>query len=201
MKLGLKAHGILKEEQMHKHKRCGDRVKEKIKTLQELIPNSHKLLDPPLVKVLDDVIEYIKTLEQQVQTMTMGGGAPYRALYMPPIRYQGMLVPLFSPHMVMRPSMGTDIGFGMGMYSMYPPMSAVTGLHPLYGSGFRPVPLLQQLRYNSSQLMTAVCSISVAPSIYVARCSTQRESSSQPPVTRIADDIHHMPSQVHSFLN
>ncbi|CAK9140329.1 unnamed protein product, partial [Ilex paraguariensis] len=154
-------------------------------------------------------------------TITMGGGAPYQALYMPTTGYQGLQRPPFSPYVSMRPrmgmGMGIDIGFGLEMYRMpcssilpcsirvpspilNQSMSTVTNLPGLNGSGAFPIPQVQQLKLNSSQLFLAQSSTSTTPSIYVTRCTTQGESSSRT-MPRIADENHHLSSQVHSFLS
>ncbi|KAL0422147.1 UNVERIFIED_CONTAM: Transcription factor PIF3 [Sesamum latifolium] len=91
-------------------RRRRDRINEKMRALQELIPNCNKA---DKASMLDEAIEYLKTLQLQVQIMSMGAG-----LCMPPMMFPtGMQhmhpahVPHFSP---MGVGMGMGMGFGMG---------------------------------------------------------------------------------------
>ncbi|KAK3030393.1 hypothetical protein RJ639_038921 [Escallonia herrerae] len=120
-------------------RRRRDRINEKMRALQELIPNCNKfkfsklglklttvcLFSPPKTptpkvdkaSMLDEAIEYLKTLQLQVQIMSMGAG-----LYMPPMMLPAGMqhmhpahLPHFSP---MGIGMGMGMGFGMGMVDM-----------------------------------------------------------------------------------
>ncbi|KAK6139475.1 hypothetical protein DH2020_026789 [Rehmannia glutinosa] len=112
----------------------GDRINEKMRALQELIPNCNKA---DKASMLDEAIEYLKTLQLQVQIMSMGGG-----LCMPQMMFPtGMQhmhpahIPHFSP---MGVGMGMGMGFGMGMLDMH-------GGSPIF-----PVPPLQAPHFPSS---------------------------------------------------
>ncbi|CAL5193911.1 unnamed protein product [Lathyrus oleraceus] len=68
-------------------RRRRDRINEKMKALQELIPQSNK---SDKASMLDEAIEYLKSLQLQVQMMSMGCGMvpmmfPGIQQYMPPI--------------------------------------------------------------------------------------------------------------------
>ncbi|XP_073140052.1 transcription factor PIF1-like [Henckelia pumila] len=78
-------------------RRRRDRINEKMKTLQELIPRCNK---SDKASMLDEAIEYLKSLQLQVQMMSMGCG-------MVPMMYPGM-----QQYM---PVMGMGMGMGMGM--------------------------------------------------------------------------------------
>ncbi|XP_004247109.1 transcription factor PIF1 isoform X1 [Solanum lycopersicum] len=78
-------------------RRRRDRINEKMKALQELIPRCNKT---DKASMLDEAIEYLKSLQLQVQMMSMGCG-------MVPMMYPGM-----QPYM---PPMGMGMGMGMGM--------------------------------------------------------------------------------------
>ncbi|XP_074577111.1 transcription factor PIF4-like [Curcuma longa] len=54
-------------------RRRRDRINERMKALQELIPHSNKT---DKASMLDDAIEYLKSLQLQVQKMWMGSGMP-----------------------------------------------------------------------------------------------------------------------------
>ncbi|KAL0553915.1 hypothetical protein IC582_007819 [Cucumis melo] len=80
-------------------RRRRDRINEKMKALQELIPRCNKA---DKASMLDEAIEYLKTLQLQVQMMSMGCG-------MVPMMYPG--VQQFMPPM----GMGLGMGMGIGM--------------------------------------------------------------------------------------
>ncbi|KAB1205605.1 putative pectinesterase/pectinesterase inhibitor 60 [Morella rubra] len=121
-----------------------DRIKEKMRALQELIPNSNK---SDRASMLDDAIEYLKALKLQVQMMSTGGETLCQVPYMPPAGIQSTRIPHLRP------------GFGMGMISMsystgfpmipVPPMSLhrssspAAGFYWISGPAALPVPRLQ----------------------------------------------------------
>ncbi|KAM7270878.1 hypothetical protein ACFE04_030092 [Oxalis oulophora] len=78
-------------------RRRRDRINEKMKALQELIPRCNK---SDKASMLDEAIEYLKSLQMQVQMMSMGCG----------------MVPMMFPgaQQYMTP-MGMGFGMGMGM--------------------------------------------------------------------------------------
>ncbi|KAI3449857.1 hypothetical protein Pfo_006522 [Paulownia fortunei] len=78
-------------------RRRRDRINEKMRALQELIPRCNK---SDKASMLDEAIEYLKSLQMQVQMMSMGCG-------MVPMMYPGM-----QQYM---PAMGMGMGMGMGM--------------------------------------------------------------------------------------
>ncbi|XP_038887610.1 transcription factor PIF1-like [Benincasa hispida] len=80
-------------------RRRRDRINEKMKALQELIPRCNKA---DKASMLDEAIEYLKTLQLQVQMMSMGCG-------MMPMMFPG--VQQFMPPM----GMGLGMGMGTGM--------------------------------------------------------------------------------------
>ncbi|XP_078163130.1 transcription factor PHYTOCHROME INTERACTING FACTOR-LIKE 13-like isoform X2 [Carex rostrata] len=61
-------------------RRRRDRINEKMRALQELIPHCNKT---DKASILDEAIEYLKSLQMQVQIMWMGSG-------MPPMMYPGV---------------------------------------------------------------------------------------------------------------
>ncbi|KAK0591859.1 hypothetical protein LWI29_009272 [Acer saccharum] len=131
-----------------------DRINEKMRSLQELIPNCNKV---DKASMLDEAIEYLKTLQLQVQIMSMGAG-----LYMPPMMFPSGMQRMHAAHMAHFPpmgiGMGMGIGFGMGMPDMNggssgchmvpvpqmhgahfpgPPVSGPAALHGMAGSNFQ----------------------------------------------------------------
>ncbi|XAR49224.1 hypothetical protein NMG60_11032344 [Bertholletia excelsa] len=87
-------------------RRRRDRINEKMRALQELIPNCNKT---DKASMLDEAIEYLKTLQLQVQIMSMGAG-----LYMPPMMLPTGMQHLHAAHMAHFPSMRIGMGAGMG---------------------------------------------------------------------------------------
>ncbi|CAJ1968312.1 unnamed protein product [Sphenostylis stenocarpa] len=78
-------------------RRRRDRINEKMKALQELIPRCNK---SDKASMLDEAIEYLKSLQLQVQMMSMGCG----------------MVPMMFPGMQQyMPPMGMGVGMEMGM--------------------------------------------------------------------------------------
>lgn len=120
-------------------RRRRDRINEKMRALQELIPNCNKA---DKASMLDEAIEYLKTLQLQVQIMSMGAG-----LCIPPVMFPPGIqimhpahVPHFSPM-----GMGMGMGFGTSMLDMnggasprcpifpVPTMQATQFSHPMSG--------------------------------------------------------------------
>lgn len=88
-------------------RRRRDRINEKMRALQELIPNCNKV---DKASMLDEAIEYLKTLQLQVQIMSMGAG-----LYMPPMMFPAGMQHMHAPRMAHFSPMGLGMGMGMGM--------------------------------------------------------------------------------------
>ncbi|TKY61609.1 Transcription factor PIF3 [Spatholobus suberectus] len=92
-------------------RRRRDRINEKMRALQELIPNCNKA---DKASLLDEAIEYLKTLQLQLQIMSMGTG-----LYMPammlPAGMQHMHAPQMGPFSPMGVGMQMRLGAGCGM--------------------------------------------------------------------------------------
>ncbi|GMI73689.1 phytochrome interacting factor 3-like 1 [Hibiscus trionum] len=109
-----------------------DKINKKMRALKELIPNCTKV---DKASMLDDAIEYLKTLQLQAQMMSMGNG-----VYMPP-----MMFPLpstmqhinaqhlggYSP-MAVGMGMGMQMGLGCGAPPQFP-TSLMPGAAPLPG--------------------------------------------------------------------
>ncbi|KAG6728911.1 hypothetical protein I3842_01G000700 [Carya illinoinensis] len=135
-------------------RRRRDRINEKMRALQELIPNCNKV---DKASMLDEAIEYLKMLQFQVQIMSMGAG-----LYMPPMMLPTGMQQMSAPHMAhfspMGLGMGMGMSFGMGMPDMNggssgypmiqvppvqgahlpgPPISGRTAFHAMAGSNLQ----------------------------------------------------------------
>ncbi|KAL8188879.1 hypothetical protein R6Q57_029634 [Mikania cordata] len=129
-------------------RRRRDRINEKMRALQELIPNCNKV---DKASMLDEAIEYLKTLQLQVQIMSMGAG-----LCMPPMMFPTGMQHMHPSHfssMGMGMGMGMNYGMGMGMEMnggprMYPFSSTTQGSRHLvpppsiYGHPSQGMPML-----------------------------------------------------------
>ncbi|XP_010271074.1 PREDICTED: transcription factor PIF3 isoform X2 [Nelumbo nucifera] len=124
-------------------RRRRDRINEKMRALQELIPNCNKV---DKASMLDEAIEYLKTLQLQVQIMSMGSG-----LYMPPVMLPPGMQHVHAPHMAhfspmgvgMGMGMSMGLGFGMGMVDMSGGSSGcpLIQVPPMHGTQFPTTPI------------------------------------------------------------
>ncbi|XP_076912374.1 transcription factor PIF3-like [Bidens hawaiensis] len=106
-------------------RRRRDRINEKMRALQELIPNCNKV---DKASMLDEAIEYLKTLQLQVQIMSMGAG-----LCMPPMMFQTGMQQMHPPHFSPMGNIGMGMNYGMGMgmnYGMGMEMSGSPHMFP-----------------------------------------------------------------------
>ncbi|KAK1301225.1 Transcription factor SPATULA [Acorus calamus] len=96
-------------------KRRRSRINEKMKALQNLIPNSNKT---DKASMLDEAIDYLKQLQLQVQMLSMRNGLNLHPLYMP-----GGLQPLQLSSQ-MHVGFGVNGGSSINMHSVsMPPMN------------------------------------------------------------------------------
>ncbi|CAH2038473.1 unnamed protein product [Thlaspi arvense] len=110
-------------------RRRRDRINEKMRALQELIPNCNKV---DKASMLDEAIEYLKSLQLQVQIMSMASG-----YYMPPV--------MFPPGMAHYPAAAAAMAMGMGMpYAMGLPDLSRGGSSVNHGPPHFQVPGMQQ---------------------------------------------------------
>ncbi|KAL1534985.1 ATP-dependent DNA helicase pif3 [Salvia divinorum] len=119
-------------------RRRRDRINEKMRALQELIPNCNKA---DKASMLDEAIEYLRTLQLQVQIMSMGSG-----LCMPPMMFPTGMQPMHPAHVPHFQPMGVGVGMGMAYGMGIPPdMNAGSSGCPIY-----PVPPLQVPHFSST---------------------------------------------------
>ncbi|KAI3417107.1 BHLH domain-containing protein, partial [Psidium guajava] len=116
-------------------RRRRDRINEKMRALQELIPNCNKV---DKASMLDEAIEYLKTLQLQVQMMSMANG-----LCMPPMMFPTGIQRIHPSQMAQFSPMGIGMGLGMGMVGLncgthvpVPYVSASTTLHSTVAPNF-----------------------------------------------------------------
>ncbi|KAJ4831253.1 hypothetical protein Tsubulata_014569 [Turnera subulata] len=99
-------HGGSVRQQNFKDRRR-DRINQKMKALQKLVPNASKT---DKASMLDEVIEYLKQLQAQVQMMSMRN----MPQMMMPLGMQQQL----QMSLLARMGMGVGLGMGMGMLDM-----------------------------------------------------------------------------------
>ncbi|QCD98381.1 phytochrome-interacting factor 3 [Vigna unguiculata] len=92
-------------------RRRRDRINEKMRALQELIPNCNKA---DKASMLDEAIEYLKTLQLQLQIMSMGSGFYMPGMMLPP-GIQQMHAPHMGPFSPVGVGMQMRLGVGCGM--------------------------------------------------------------------------------------
>ncbi|XP_004292266.1 PREDICTED: transcription factor PIF1-like [Fragaria vesca subsp. vesca] len=100
-------------------RRRRDRINEKMRTLQELIPRCNK---SDKASMLEEAIEYLKSLQLQVQMMSMGCG-------MVPMMFPG--VQPYMPMGMARMGMGMGMGMEMGMNRPMMPYGNVLAGSPM----------------------------------------------------------------------
>lgn len=111
-------------------RRRRDRINEKMRALQELIPNCNKV---DKASMLDEAIEYLKSLQLQVQIMSMASG-----YYLPP-------AVMFPPGMGHYPAAAAAMAMGMGMpYAMGLPDLSRGGSSVNHGPQFQVSGMQQQ---------------------------------------------------------
>ncbi|KAL8210336.1 hypothetical protein R6Q57_007068 [Mikania cordata] len=98
-------------------RRRRDKINEKMKALQKLVPNANKT---DKASMLDEVIEYVKQLQAQIHMMGRINMSP---MMMPLAMQQQQL------QMAMLNPMGMGLGMGMGM-AMPPGVIDIGGSHP-----------------------------------------------------------------------
>ncbi|CAH8275009.1 unnamed protein product [Arabidopsis lyrata] len=112
-------------------RRRREKINEKMKTLQELIPRCNKSTK---VSTLEDVIEYMKSLQMQIQMMSMGHGM------MPPMM-NAENMQQFMPHMAM--GMNRPPPFIHFPGTAFPRPGHMAGVGPSYPASRYPFPNTQ----------------------------------------------------------
>ncbi|KAK8501709.1 hypothetical protein V6N12_002447 [Hibiscus sabdariffa] len=104
-------------------RRRRDRINEKMRALQELIPNCNKV---DKASMLDEAIEYLKTLQLQVQIMSMRTG-----LYMAPMMFPTGMQHMHAAHMAHFSSMSVGMGVGTGFGMPFPQANTAASACPM----------------------------------------------------------------------
>ncbi|XP_040960695.1 transcription factor PIF3 isoform X6 [Gossypium hirsutum] len=104
-------------------RRRRDRINEKMHALQELIPNCNKV---DKASMLDEAIDYLKTLQLQVQIMSMRAG-----LSVPPMMLPTGMQHMHATQMAYFSSMGFGMGLGMGFGMPFPETNTIASAFPM----------------------------------------------------------------------
>ncbi|KAK7344327.1 hypothetical protein VNO77_13799 [Canavalia gladiata] len=154
-----------------------DKINKRMRILKELIPNCNKM---DKASMLDDAIEYLKSLKLQLQIMSMGAG------FCMPL----MMLPTATPHMINSPHLHHLMGAGMG----FRPGTTIPVSLPQF-----PITPLPSITDNRSPMFgfpnqVPPIPISHAPFIpMVGNLSTQPFLATTPP-TNVAENL--VPSQL-----
>ncbi|KAJ1397987.1 Myc-type, basic helix-loop-helix [Sesbania bispinosa] len=92
-----------------------DKINKKMRMLKELIPNCNKM---DKASMLDDAIEYLKTLQLQLQIMSMGAGLCMPFMMLPTATHPMITTPQLPQLMGFRP--GTGISFSLPQFPIAP---------------------------------------------------------------------------------
>ncbi|KAJ8900315.1 hypothetical protein K2173_024955 [Erythroxylum novogranatense] len=126
-----------------------DKINQRMKTLQKLVPNSSKT---DKASILDEVIDYLKQLQAQVQMMSRMNMQP---MMLPMAMQQQLQMPMMTPM-----SLGMGMGMGMGLVDMNTiPRPNIPGMsHVLHPTAFMP---LTPWDGSADRLQAAAASTSV----------------------------------------
>ncbi|KAI7740614.1 hypothetical protein M8C21_019492 [Ambrosia artemisiifolia] len=114
-------------------RRRRDKINEKMKTLQKLVPNANKT---DKASMLDEVIEYLKQLQAQIHMMGRMNMSP---MMMPMAMQQQLQMAMMNPM-----GMGIGMGMGMGMPGVMD-LNAIGGSHPGMQPVLHPSTLMQPM--------------------------------------------------------
>lgn len=137
-------------------KRRRSRINEKMKALQNLIPNSNKT---DKASMLDEAIEYLKQLQLQVQMLSMRNGLNAHPMYLP-----GAMQQLQASQMCMGFEENTSV-MNMGVVGMLPLNQDTSGHNSFNLSSHSHQPII---------LPTTVASISVSETSFGMESSQSR---------------------------
>ncbi|KAF8380507.1 hypothetical protein HHK36_027994 [Tetracentron sinense] len=158
-----------------------DKINQRMKTLQKLVPNSSKIsywfLQTDKASMLDEVIEYLKQLQAQVQMMN-GMNMSHMML---PMTMQQQLQMSMMAQMGMGMSMGMGMGMGvMDINSMARPN--ITGIPPvLHPSAFMPM-----APWDASGSDRLAASTAIMPDLMSAFLACQTQPMTMDAYSRLA---------------
>ncbi|EEE62266.1 hypothetical protein OsJ_17053 [Oryza sativa Japonica Group] len=134
-------------------RRRRDRINEKMRALQELIPNCNKI---DKASMLEEAIEYLKTLQLQVQMMSMGTG-----MFVPPMMLPAAAAAMQHHHMQMQQMAGP-----MAAAAHFPHLGAAAAMGPrrLRHARRRAVPLPDVPRRAADVHVRAAAAAAAVPS-------------------------------------
>ncbi|KAM0004299.1 putative transcription factor bHLH family [Helianthus debilis subsp. tardiflorus] len=110
-------------------RRRRERINQKMKALQKLVPNANKT---DKASMLDEVIDYLKKLQAHVQIMKNMSVPPQQMMIPVPLQFQQQQQQQFQMSMLARMGMGLGIQIGMPPPAQNPFMVPQTMISPLH---------------------------------------------------------------------
>ncbi|KAK9052245.1 hypothetical protein SSX86_028873 [Deinandra increscens subsp. villosa] len=155
-KIIIEAENVEREEKLSTHRGTEQRrrrhIHERIRALKELVPGCNKR---DQASILDDTINYIRSLQMQVQmTQFMGVGTmPHQGLnYMSPWRHPSLQEQYLAPYLMMRPM--NEVGCNIGQYGSY---FTPTSVFPPFVGCFDPAVPPMQVGAGSPRVLPIPC--------------------------------------------
>ncbi|XP_062101957.1 transcription factor SPATULA isoform X2 [Humulus lupulus] len=168
-------------------KRRRSRINEKMKALQNLIPNSNKT---DKASMLDEAIEYLKQLQLQVQMLAMRNG-----LSLHPVSLPGALQPAHLPHM--RRDFGEENrSLQLNMTGTYP-MNQETSTPSLFSIPNQCTSSNQQLAPDMLNILNSEATLGIESQVQAHPGASFQLQTSAQEISR-ENRIHH---QQHTSLN
>ncbi|XP_052194849.1 transcription factor UNE10 [Diospyros lotus] len=163
-----------------------DKINQRMKTLQKLVPNSSKT---DKASMLDEVIEYLKQLQAQVQMMSRMNMS---SIMMPMTLQQQLQLSMMAPM-----GMGMGMGMGIGMSVMdINSMSRpnLTGMHPvLHPTAFMP---LAPWDGSGDRLSTPAATVIPDPMTTFLACQQPMTMDAYSRMAALYQQLHQPPSSV-----
>ncbi|XP_022757709.1 transcription factor PIF3-like [Durio zibethinus] len=160
-------------------RRRRDKINKKMRELQELIPNCNKV---DKASMLDEAIEYLKTLQFQAQLMSMG-----TRVYTPSMMLPSAMQHINAQHLGGFSPMAVGMGMGMQMGLGCGPAQFPTSLISRAGAGA--LPGIAEARLNMLGLPGQVLLMSMPRSPFVSLAGTFSPQSFQIPGVSQADAV------------
>lgn len=165
-----------------------DKINKKMRALQELIPNCTKV---DKASMLDEAIDYLKTLQFQVMMMSMGAGVCMPSMMLPTGIIGMQQIRAVAPQMSHFPPMGIGMGMRMQMGGgckpaqfLMPPIPEATAVPGIQMPGFPGQPLPMSMLGTPLGLMHKTIPVAGVP-----RAAASMELKDSAPLTNPKDSI------------
>ncbi|KAL9359787.1 hypothetical protein Peur_047910 [Populus x canadensis] len=157
-----------------------DKINQRMKTLQKLVPNSSKT---DKASMLDEVIEYLKQLQAQVQMVSRMNMQP---MMLPMALQQQLQMSMMAPISMGMAGMGMGMGMGVVDMNTLAARSNITGVSPvLHPTAFMPMTTWDGSN-SHERLPTAAPSATVMPDPLSAFLACQSQPMTMDAYSRMA---------------